>query len=51
MTRFIPFCAGLMMGMGFVLSMQLSLLGVLFTGLSFLIVFMDVTTRGTEIHE
>jgi len=46
MASFMSFCAGFMMGMSFILSMMLSLLGPLFLGLSFLIVYFDVSTQG-----
>jgi hypothetical protein len=48
MASFMSFCAGFMMGMSFILSVMLSLLGPLFLGLSFLIVYFDVSTQGEK---
>ena len=45
MTSFMAFCAGLMLGMGFVLAMLLSLLGIVFIGLGAVIIVLDVTVQ------
>jgi len=45
MASFMSFCAGFMMGMGFILSMTFSLLGPVFSALSIFIVFMELTTK------
>ena len=51
MASFMAFCAGFMLGMGFVMAMLLSILGIVFTGLSAVIIVLEVTTKETVNSE
>ena len=51
MSDYMAFCAGFMLGMGFVMAMLLSILGIVFTGLGFIIIILDVTTKETANSE